>query len=128
MGVWILYTVYHCDTGPLALCMQITRTHFTFTMLTFWFMYVVYVFDFVVFFGSEIVGILTVGERGVAILQRIGGEGADGVLLFFQLSHCFCWIFLDGNQVRIRPACSPFTFFSPSSLSQLCPLTQVILL
>ena len=60
MGVGILYTVYHCDTGPLALCMQITSTHFTFTMFTFWFMYVVYVFDFVVFFGSEIVGILTV--------------------------------------------------------------------
>ena len=60
MGVGILYTVYHCDTSPLALCMQITRTHFAFTMLTFWFMYVVYVFDFVVFFGEEIVGILTV--------------------------------------------------------------------
>ena len=40
--------------------MQITSTHFTFTMFTFWFMYVAYVFDFVVFFGSEIVGILTV--------------------------------------------------------------------
>ena len=40
--------------------MQITSTHFTFTMFTFWFMYLLYVFDFVVFFGSEIVGILTV--------------------------------------------------------------------
>ena len=44
------------------------------------------------------------------------------------VSHWFCWIFLDGSQVRVRPACSPFTFFSPSAISPACPLTQVILL
>ena len=60
MGVGFELTVHYYNTSPLALCMQITRTHFTFTMLTFWFMYLLYVFDFVVFFGSEIVGILTV--------------------------------------------------------------------
>jgi len=55
-------------------------------------MCLVYVLDFAVFFGSEIVGILTVcgfgagrwykiltvWERGVAILQRFGGGVAQG--------------------------------------------------
>ena len=45
--------------------MQITRAHFAFSKLTRWFMYPVYVFDFVVFFGSEIVGILTVWGFGL---------------------------------------------------------------
>ena len=41
---------------------------------------------------------MTVRERGVAILQRIGGKGAKCVLLFFQLSHCFCCVFWCGNR------------------------------
>ena len=63
---------------------------------TFWFVYVVYVFDSVGFFGPEIVGILTVwigwGFRlegsnsvfcfGVAILQRFGG---GSLLCFFRV-------------------------------------------
>ena len=95
----------------------------------FWFRYAVYVFDFVEVFGEEIVGILTVWgfrlrgrykiltirERGVALLTRFGRRGEECIFSFFQLSHCFCWRFLDGNQVRIRPACSPFVFFSPSA-------------
>ena len=40
--------------------MQITKAHFVQYELTFWLMYLVYVFDFVVLFGSEIVGNLTV--------------------------------------------------------------------
>ena len=66
----------------------------------------VYVFDFVVFFGSEIVGILTVcgfgsgrwykiltvWERGVAILQRIGGGVA---FVFFSVLHANLLILLD---------------------------------
>ena len=55
--------------------MQITKAHFTFTMLTFWFMYLLYVFDFVVFFGSKIVGILTVcgfGPEGVQNFDNLG--------------------------------------------------------
>ena len=65
---------------------------------TFWFVYVVYVFDFVGFFGEEIVGILTVwGFRprgrpafsffGVAILQRFGGVREEISSEVFQLSH-----------------------------------------
>ena len=53
-------TVHYYNTRPLALCMQITKAHFAQYELTFWLMYLVYVFDFVVFFGSEIVGNLTV--------------------------------------------------------------------
>ena len=60
----ILYSVYHYYVSSLALCMQITMTHFAFSKLTRRFMYLVYVFDFVVFFGSEIVGILTVWGFG----------------------------------------------------------------
>ena len=44
--------------------MQITKAHFDVSKLTRRFMYPVYVFDFVVFFGSEIVGILTVWGFG----------------------------------------------------------------
>ena len=58
--------------------MQITSTHFTFTMFTFWFMYVVYVFDFVVFFGSEIGGILTVCGFGPGGVQNFDGRGEGG--------------------------------------------------
>ena len=65
---------------------------------TFWFVYVVYVFDSVGFFGEEIVRILTVwGFRlegsnsvfcfGVAILQRFGGRGEEISSEVFQLSH-----------------------------------------
>ena len=53
-------TVHYYNTRPLALCMQITKAHFVQYELTFWLMYLVYVFDFVVFFGSEIVGNLMV--------------------------------------------------------------------
>ena len=99
---------------------------------TFWFVYVVYVFGSVGFFGEEIARILTVwGFRlegsnsvfsfGVAILQRFGGRGEEISSEVFQLSHCFCWIFLDGNKVRVRPACSPFTFFSPSTPVSVSP-------
>ena len=38
---------------------------------TFWFVYVVYVFDFFVFFGEEIVGILTVWGFRLRGLTRI---------------------------------------------------------
>ena len=60
MEVGFELTVHYYNTRPLALCMQITKAHFAVCKLTFWFMYSAYVFDFVVFFGSEIVGILTV--------------------------------------------------------------------
>ena len=60
----ILYSVYHYYVSSLALCMQITKAHFAVCKLTFWFMYSAYVFDFVVFFGEEIVGILTVCGLG----------------------------------------------------------------
>jgi len=66
-------------------------------------------------------------RRGFSnVFKRLGGEGR--VLSVLSLSHCFYWIFLDDSKVRFRPACSPFTLFSPSSLSQLCPLAQVMLL
>ena len=43
-------------------------------MFTFWFVYVVYVFDFVVFFGPEIVGILTVWGFRLRLFGLIGRE------------------------------------------------------
>ena len=71
MEVGILYTVYHYYTSSLALCMQITKAHFVQYELTFWFMYLVYVLDFAVFFGSEIVGILTVCGFGAGRWYKI---------------------------------------------------------
>ena len=102
----ILYTVYHYYNSPLALCMQITKAHFVQYELTFWFMCLVYVLDFAVFFGSEIVGILTVcgfgagrwykiltiWERGVAILQRFGGGVAQGGV---RVLHAYLVVLLD---------------------------------